>query len=43
MKRAEKFDPSNLTLIALPWLVKDTTAIFNKLDKEYHATIDKYK
>ena len=24
--------------IALPWTVRDTTEIFNKLDKEYHAT-----
>ena len=37
-----KFDPNNLTRIALPWTVKDTTAIFNKLDKEYHVTMDKY-
>jgi hypothetical protein len=36
------FDPNNQTRIALPWTVKETTAIFNKLDKEYHATMDKY-
>jgi len=36
------FNPNNLSRIALPWTVKETTAIFNKLDKEYHATMDKY-
>ena len=37
-----QFNPNNLSRIALPWTVKETTAIFNKLDKEYHATMDKY-
>jgi hypothetical protein len=36
------FDPNNQTRIALPWTVKETTAIFNKLDQEYHKTMDKY-
>ncbi len=36
------FDPNNQTRIALPWTEKETTAIFHKLDKEYHATMDKY-
>ena len=36
------FNPNNQSRIALPWTVKDTTAIFNKLDKEYHTTMDKY-
>ncbi len=38
----DKFDPNNLTWIALPWTVKDTTAMFNKLDKEYHVMMNKY-
>ncbi len=37
-----KLDPNNQTRISCPWTVKDTTAIFQKLDKEYHATMDKY-
>jgi hypothetical protein len=37
-----KFDPNNPTRISFPWTVKDTTAIFTKLDKEYHLTMDKY-
>lgn len=36
------FDPNNQSRIALPWTVKETTAIFARLDKEYHVTMDKY-
>ncbi len=37
-----KFDPNNQSRIALPWTVKETTAIFNRLEKEYHVAMDKY-
>jgi len=37
-----QLDPNNQTRISLPWTVKDTTAIFTKIDKEYHLTMDKY-
>ena len=36
------FDANNQARIASLWTVRDTTAIFNKLDKEYHAAMDKY-
>ena len=36
------FDPNNPSRISLPWTSKDTAAIFTRLNKEYHVTIDKY-
>ena len=37
-----RFDPNCVERINFPWTVKDVTAIFSKVDKEYHAAMDKY-
>jgi hypothetical protein len=36
-----RFDPNYADRINLPWTVKDVTEIFSKVDKKYHAAMDK--